>query len=142
MTVERTLSIIKPDAVAKNVIGEIIARFEQAGLTIAAAKMLHLSKAQAEGFYAEHKERPFFPDLVSFMTSGPVVVQVLEGEGAVLKNRDLMGATNPQEAAAGTIRSDFAQSIDANAVHGSDSSESAAREIAYFFDAAEICSRA
>ena len=142
MTVERTLSIIKPDAVAKNVIGEIIARFEQAGLTIAAAKMLHLSKTQAEGFYAEHRERPFFPDLVSFMTSGPVVVQVLEGEGAVLKNRDLMGATNPQEAAAGTIRSDFAQSIDANAVHGSDSPESAAREIAYFFDAAEICSRA
>ncbi len=141
MTVERTLSIIKPDAVAKNVIGEIIARFEQAGLTVVAAKMLHLSQEQAEGFYAEHKERPFFPALVEFMTSGPVVVQVLEGEGAVLKNRDLMGATNPQEAEAGTIRSDFAQSIDANAVHGSDSSESAAREIAYFFNEGEICPR-
>ncbi len=141
MTVERTLSIIKPDAVAKNVIGEIIARFEQAGLTIAAAKMLHLSTEQAEGFYAEHKERPFFPALVEFMTSGPVVVQVLEGEGAVLKNRELMGATNPQEAEAGTIRSDFADSIDANAVHGSDSPESAAREIAYFFEDSEICPR-
>lgn len=141
MTVERTLSIIKPDAVAKNVIGEIIARFEQAGLTIAAAKMLHLSQEQAEGFYAEHKERPFFPALVEFMTSGPVVVQALEGEGAVLKNRELMGATNPQEAEAGTIRSDFAQSIDANAVHGSDSLESATREIAYFFESSEICPR-
>lgn len=141
MTVERTLSIIKPDAVAKNVIGEIIARFEQAGLTIVAAKMIHLSKEQAEGFYAEHKERPFFPALVEFMTSGPVVVQVLEGEGAVLKNRELMGATNPQEAEAGTIRSDFAQSIDANAVHGSDSTESAAREVAYFFQDSEICPR-
>lgn len=141
MTVERTLSIIKPDAVAKNVIGEIIARFEQAGLTIVAAKMMHLSKEQAEGFYAEHKERPFFGALVEFMTSGPVVVQALEGEGAVLKNRDLMGATNPQEAEAGTIRSDFAQSIDANAVHGSDSTESAAREIAYFFENNEICPR-
>ncbi len=141
VTVERTLSIIKPDAVAKNVIGEIIARFEQAGLKIVAAKMLHLSREQAEGFYAEHKERPFFPALVEFMTSGPVVVQVLEGEGAVLKNRDLMGATNPQEAEAGTIRADFAQSIDANAVHGSDSTESAAREVSYFFDASEICAR-
>ncbi len=141
MTVERTLSIIKPDAVAKNVIGEIIARFEQAGLTIVAAKMIHLSEEQAGGFYAEHKERPFFGSLVEFMTSGPVVVQVLEGEGAVIKNRDLMGATNPQEAEAGTIRSDFAQSIDANAVHGSDSTTSAAREIAYFFDDSEVCPR-
>ena len=141
MTVQRTLSIIKPDAVAKNVIGEIIARFEQANLTIVAAKMQHLSKEQAEGFYAEHKERPFFGALVEFMTSGPVVVQVLEGEDAVLKNRDLMGATNPQEAEAGTIRSDFAQSIDANAVHGSDSPESAAREISYFFASDEICPR-
>lgn len=141
MTVERTLSIIKPDAVAKNVVGEIIARFEQADLTLVAAKMLHLSQEQAEGFYAEHKERPFFGALVEFMTSGPVIVQVLEGEGAVLKNRELMGATNPEEAAAGTIRSDFAQSIDANAVHGSDSLESAAREVAYFFGASEICPR-
>ncbi|MBX2809826.1 MAG: nucleoside-diphosphate kinase [Cellvibrionaceae bacterium] len=141
MTVERTLSIIKPDAVAKNVIGEILARFEQAGLQIVAAKMLHLSREQAEGFYAEHKERPFFGDLVTFMTSGPVVVQVLEGEGAVLKNRDLMGATNPQEAEAGTIRADFAQSIDANAVHGSDSPASAAREVGYFFQDDEICPR-
>jgi nucleoside-diphosphate kinase len=141
VTVERTLSIIKPDAVAKNVIGEIIARFEQAGLTLIAAKMVHLSQEQAEGFYAEHKERPFFAALVEFMTSGPVVVQALEGEGAVLKNRDLMGATNPQEAEAGTIRSDFAQSIDANAVHGSDSTESAARENDYFFADNEICPR-
>jgi nucleoside-diphosphate kinase len=141
VTVQRTLSIIKPDAVAKNVIGEIIARFEQADLTIVAAKMLHLSKEQAEGFYAEHSERPFFGPLIEFMMSGPVVVQVLEGEGAVLKNRDLMGATNPQEAEAGTIRSDFAQSIDANAVHGSDSPESAAREIAYFFESDELCPR-
>jgi nucleoside-diphosphate kinase len=141
VTVERTLSIIKPDAVSKNVIGEIIARFEQAGLTIAAAKMLHLSREQAEGFYAEHKERPFFPALVDFMTSGPVVVQVLEGENAITRNRELMGATNPQEAEAGTIRADFAQSIDANAVHGSDSPTSAAREVDYFFGASEICSR-
>lgn len=141
MTVERTLSIIKPDAVAKNVIGEIIARFEQASLQVVAAKLIHLSREQAEGFYAEHKERPFFPALVEFMTSGPVVVQVLEGEGAVLKNRELMGATNPQEAEAGTIRADFAQSIDANAVHGSDSPESAAREVSYFFESNEICSR-
>jgi nucleoside-diphosphate kinase len=141
MSVERTLSIVKPDAVAKNVIGEIATRFESAGLSVVALKMIHLSKEKAEGFYAEHKERPFFADLVSFMTSGPVVVQVLEGEGAVLKNRDLMGATNPQEAAAGTIRADFAQSIDENAVHGSDSPESAAREIAYFFAADELCPR-
>lgn len=141
MAVERTLSIIKPDAVAKNVIGEIYARFEKAGLKVVAAKMKQLSKAEAEGFYAEHKERGFFADLVSFMTSGPVMVQVLEGEGAVLKNRDLMGATNPKEAAAGTIRADFAESIDANAVHGSDSTTSAAREVAYFFAATEICPR-
>jgi nucleoside-diphosphate kinase len=141
VTVERTLSIIKPDAVAKNVIGEIIARFEQAGLKIAALKLQQLTTEQAQGFYAEHKERPFFGDLVEFMTSGPVVVQVLQGENAIVKNRDLMGATNPQEAEAGTIRADFAQSIDANAVHGSDSAESAAREISYFFDAAELCTR-
>ena len=141
MTVERTFSIIKPDAVAKNVIGEIIARFEQAGLNVVAAKMLHFSKEQAEGFYIEHKERPFFPALVEFMASGPVVVQVLQGENAITKNRELMGATNPQEAEAGTIRADFAQSIDANAVHGSDSASSAVREIAYFFADSEICSR-
>ncbi|SFX17621.1 nucleoside-diphosphate kinase [Marinospirillum alkaliphilum] len=141
MAVERTLSIIKPDAVAKNVIGEILSRFEKAGLQIVAAKMQHLSREQAEGFYAEHKERPFFKDLVDFMTSGPVVVQVLEGENAVLKNRELMGATNPKEAAAGTIRADFANSIDANAVHGSDSTTSAAREVAYFFSDNEICPR-
>lgn len=142
MAIERTLSIIKPDAVAKNVIGKIYSRFETNGLTIVAAKMQQLSKEKAEGFYAEHKERPFFADLVKFMTSGPVVVQVLEGEGAVLKNRDLMGATNPKEAAAGTIRADFASSIDANAVHGSDSTTSAAREIAYFFNEDELCPRA
>ena len=141
MAVERTLSIIKPDAVAKNVIGEILTRFEQAGLRVVAAKMVQLSQADAEGFYAEHKERPFFKDLVGFMTSGPVVVQVLEGEGAVLKNRDLMGATNPKEAAPGTIRADFAETIDANAVHGSDSPESAEREISYFFGNDEICPR-
>ena len=141
MAVERTLSIIKPDAVAKNVVGQILSRFEQAGLSIAAAKMVQLSQADAEGFYAEHKERPFFKDLVSFMISGPVVVQVLEGEGAILKNRDLMGATNPKEAAAGTIRADFAESIDANAVHGSDSAASAAREIGYFFAETELCQR-
>lgn len=133
MAVERTLSIIKPDAVSKNIIGEIYSRFEKAGLRVVAAKMVHLDDAVAGGFYAEHKERPFFKDLVSFMTSGPVMVQVLEGEGAVLKNRDLMGATNPKEADAGTIRADFAESIDENAVHGSDSVESAAREIDYFF---------
>ncbi len=141
MAVERTLSIVKPDAVAKNVIGEIYSRFEKAGLTIVASKMLHLSDDVAGGFYAEHRERPFYPDLVAFMTSGPVVVQVLEGEDAIARNRELMGATNPQEAAAGTIRADFANSIDANAVHGSDSAASAAREIAYFFAASEICAR-
>lgn len=141
MANERTLSIIKPDAVAKNVIGEIYSRFEKADLNIVAAKMMHLTQEQAEGFYAEHKERPFFNDLVAFMTSGPAIVQVLEGEGAILKNRDLMGATNPKEADAGTIRADFASSIDANAVHGSDSAESAEREIAYFFNDNEICPR-
>lgn len=141
MAVERTLSIIKPDAVAKNVIGKIYSRFESNGLKIAAARLQQLSKEKAEGFYAEHKERPFFGDLVAFMTSGPVVVQVLEGDNAVSLNRDLMGATNPKEAAEGTIRADFAESIDANAVHGSDSPTSAAREIAYFFADDEICSR-
>jgi nucleoside-diphosphate kinase len=133
MAIERTLSIIKPDAVAKNVIGEIESRFEKAGLKIVEMKMKQLSKEDAEGFYAEHSERPFFADLVAFMTSGPVVVQVLEGENAVAKNRELMGATNPKEAAEGTIRRDFAESIDANAVHGSDSATSAEREINYFF---------
>lgn len=142
MAVERTLSIIKPDAVAKNVIGQIYSRFEQAGLRIVAAKMLRLSRSQAEGFYAEHKGRPFFPALIDFMTSGPVTVQVLEGENAVAAHRDLMGATNPQNAAPGTIRADFAESIDANAVHGSDAPASAAREIAYFFASSEICERA
>jgi len=141
MAIERTISIIKPDAVAKNVIGDIYTRFEKAGLKIVAARMIHLSQEQAEGFYAEHKERPFFGALVSFMTSGPVMVQVLEGEGAVLKNRDLMGATNPAEADVGTIRADFAQSIDENAVHGSDSTDSAAREIAYFFTTDQVCAR-
>ena len=141
MAIERTLSIIKPDAVAKNVVGQILSRFEAAGLNVVALKMLQLTQEQAEGFYAEHSERPFFKDLVAFMTSGPVTVQVLEGEGAILKNRDLMGATNPQEAAAGTIRADFASSIDANAVHGSDSETSAAREVAYFFGDDEICAR-
>lgn len=141
MSVEQTLSIIKPDAVAKNVTGQINSRFEAAGLQIVAQKMLRLSDAVAGGFYAEHKERPFYADLVTFMTSGPVVVQVLEGEGAILKNRELMGATNPAEAEAGTIRADFANSIDANAVHGSDSPVSAAREIAYFFAASDLCSR-
>lgn len=141
MAVERTLSIIKPDAVGKNIIGKIYSRFESNGLRIVACKMLRLSEAVAGGFYAEHRERPFFPALIEFMTSGPVVVQVLEGEGAVAKNRELMGATNPAEAAAGTIRADFASSIDANAVHGSDSTASAAREIAYFFAASELCER-
>ena len=141
MAVERTLSIIKPDAVGQNVIGQIASRFESAKLQIVAMKMLQLDDELAGGFYAEHKERPFYKDLVGFMTSGPVVVQVLEGENAIAKNRELMGATNPKEAAAGTIRADFADSIDANAVHGSDSPESAAREVAYFFQAAEICSR-
>jgi len=142
MAVERTLSIIKPDAVAKNAIGAIYARFEEAGLKVVAARMMHLSDAQAGGFYAEHAERPFFKDLVAFMTSGPVMVQVLEGEDAVAKNRELMGATNPKEAAPGTIRADFAESIDANAVHGSDSTTSAAREVAYFFSALDLCARA
>ena len=141
MAVERTFSIIKPDAVAKNVIGEIYARFERAGLKIIAAKMIHLSRTEAEGFYAVHRGRPFFKDLVEFMISGPVMVQVLEGENAVLKNRDLMGATDPKKAAAGTIRADFAQSIDANAVHGSDAPETAAVEIAYFFPSHQVYSR-
>jgi len=141
MAIERTLSIVKPDAVAKNVIGEIYSRFEKNGLRIVASKMLRLSDVTAGGFYAEHKERPFYKDLVAFMTSGPVVVQVLEGEDAIAKNRELMGATNPKEAAAGTIRADFAETIDANAVHGSDSPASAAREIAYFFAASELCDR-
>ncbi|MCL7930895.1 nucleoside-diphosphate kinase [Halomonas llamarensis] len=141
MATERTLSIIKPDAVAKNAIGEIVTRFEKAGLKVVAAKMLHLDNDKAGGFYAEHKERPFFNDLVGFMTSGPVVVQVLEGENAVATNRDLMGATNPKDAEPGTIRADFAETIDANAVHGSDSPESAEREISYFFSNDEICPR-
>lgn len=141
MGIERTLSIIKPDAVAKNVIGEIYSRFEKAGLVIVASKMLHLSKEKAGGFYAEHEGRPFYNDLVGFMTSGPVLVQVLEAENAIALNREIMGATNPQEADPGTIRADFAISIDANAVHGSDSSISASREIDYFFDKDEIFSR-
>ncbi|MCG8315582.1 MAG: nucleoside-diphosphate kinase [Pseudomonadales bacterium] len=141
MAVERTLSIIKPDAVAKNVIGEIYTRFEKAGLKIVASKMMQLDADKAGGFYAEHKERPFFKDLVAFMTSGPIVVQVLEGENAVALHRELMGATNPQEAAAGTIRADFAATIDENAVHGSDSTTSAEREVAYFFSSEEICPR-
>jgi nucleoside-diphosphate kinase len=140
MALERTLSIIKPDAVKKNVIGEILARFEKAGLKIVAAKMKQLTREEAEGFYAVHKERPFFGALVEFMISGPVMIQALEGEGAVLKNRDLMGATNPKEAAPGTIRADFAESIDANAVHGSDSLENAANEIKYFFTDADVVS--
>lgn len=135
MSVERTLSIIKPDAVAKNIIGEIYSRFEKAGLKIVAARMQHLSRAEAEGFYAVHRGRPFFNDLVKFMTSGPVMIQALEGEDAIALNRKLMGATNPAEAEAGTIRADFAQSIDANAVHGSDGPDTAKAEIAYFFDA-------
>jgi nucleoside-diphosphate kinase len=141
MAIERTISIIKPDAISKNVIGEIYSRFEKGGLKIVAAKMKHLSKADAEGFYAVHKERPFFGELVEFMTSGPVMVQLLEGEDAVVKNRELMGATNPAEADAGTIRADFAQSIDENAVHGSDSVENAKIEMAYFFTEDEICPR-
>jgi nucleoside-diphosphate kinase len=141
MAIERTFSIIKPDAVAKNVIGEIYSRFEKNGLKIIAAKMLHLSQAQAEGFYAEHKERGFFKDLVAFMVSGPVIMQVLEGENAVLKHREIMGATNPKEAAVGTIRADFANSIDENAVHGSDALATAEREIAYFFSNDELCAR-
>lgn len=141
MTTEQTLSIIKPDAVGKNVIGKIVSRFEDAGLKVVASKMIQLTPELAGGFYAEHKERPFFEGLVSFMTSGPVVVQVLEGANAVVLNRELMGATNPADAEAGTIRADFAEKVDANAVHGSDSAESAAREIAYFFQPGEICSR-
>ncbi|HAN69067.1 MAG TPA: nucleoside-diphosphate kinase [Halieaceae bacterium] len=141
MAVERTLSIVKPDAVAKNVIGQIYSRFESAGLRVVAAKMLRLSDAVAGGFYAEHSERPFFPALIEFMTSGPVMVQVLEGENAIARNRELMGATNPKDADAGTIRADFAESIDANAVHGSDSPASAEREIAYFFAASDLCGR-
>lgn len=141
MAVERTFSIVKPDAVAKNVIGQIYARFEEAGLKIVAAKMLHLSKEKAEGFYAVHKERPFFDSLVSFMMSGPVMVQVLEGENAIAKNREIMGATNPADAAPHTIRADFATEVEENAVHGSDAPETAAQEIAYFFGDDEICPR-
>ena len=141
MAIERTLSIIKPDAVAKNAIGAIVGRFEGAGLKVIASRMAHLSQAEAEGFYAVHKARPFFKDLVSFMISGPVVLQVLEGEGAILKNRDLMGATDPKKAAPGTIRADFADSIDANAVHGSDAAETAAQEIAYFFPQSQVFAR-
>lgn len=141
MAVERTLSIVKPDAVAKNVIGQIYSRFENAGLKIIAVRMMQLSRAEAEGFYAVHKERPFFKDLVEFMISGPVMVQVLEGENAILKNRELMGATDPKKADKGTIRADFADSIDANAVHGSDAPETAAVEIAYFFPSMQICAR-
>lgn len=142
MALERTFSIVKPDAVERNLIGQIYSRFEQGGLSIVAAKMLRLSVEQAQGFYAEHSERPFFNDLVAYMTSGPVMVQVLEGEDAVITNRNLMGATNPAEADAGTIRADFAESVEANAVHGSDAPESAAREIAFFFDPSELCDRA
>jgi nucleoside-diphosphate kinase len=141
MAVERTLSIVKPDAVAKNAIGEIYSRFEKAGLSIIAARMLSLSEVQAEGFYAVHRERPFFRDLVKFMISGPIMVQVLEGDDAIAKNRELMGATDPKKAKKGTIRADFAESIDANAVHGSDGPETARTEIAYFFSASEIFSR-
>ena len=141
MAVERTFSIAKPDAVAKNVIGEIYSRFEKGGLRIVASKMLHLSREQAEGFYAVHKERPFYKDLVEFMISGPVMVQVLEGENAIAKNRELMGATNPADAAAGTIRADFAATVDENAVHGSDAAETAAQEIAFFFGDDGVCDR-
>lgn len=141
MAVERTLSIIKPDAVAKNVIGQIYSRFEKAGLKIVAARMMHLSRSEAEGFYAVHRARPFFKDLVEFMTSGPVMVQALEGENAIAKNRDLMGATDPKKADKGTIRADFADSIDANAVHGSDAPETAAVEIAYFFPSMNVYTR-
>ena len=141
MALERTLSIIKPDAVKKNVIGQIVARFEKAGLRVVAARMKHLSRAEAEGFYAVHRERPFFRDLVEFMISGPVLIQVLEGENAIAKNRELMGATDPRKADKGTIRADFAQSIDANAVHGSDSIDNARMEVAYFFPACEVYGR-
>lgn len=141
MAIEITLSIIKPDAVAKNVIGQIYARFEAAGLKVVASRMAHLSRSEAEAFYGVHKERPFFKDLVEFMISGPVMIQALRGEGAILKNRDLMGATDPKKAAAGTIRADFADSIDANAVHGSDSAENAANEVAFFFAGMNVFSR-
>lgn len=141
MALERTLSIIKPDAVAKNAVGAILSRFESAGIKIVAAKMKHLSRNEAEGFYAVHRERPFFGALVEFMISGPVMIQVLEGENAIAHNRELMGATNPRDAAPGTIRADFAESIDANAVHGSDAPETAANEIAYFFSTTELCPR-
>jgi len=141
MAIEQTFSIIKPDAVAKNIIGEIYSRFEKGGLRIVASKMLHLTREQAEGFYAVHRERPFYKDLVEFMISGPVMVQVLEGENAVLKNRELMGATNPQDADPGTIRADFADTVDENAVHGSDAPETAQQEIGFFFGADEICPR-
>lgn len=141
MALERTFSIVKPDAVAKNKIGAIYARFEDAGLSIVAAKMLHISTEQAAGFYAVHKERPFFNDLVAYMSSGPIVVQVLEGENAIAKNREIMGATNPADAAPGTIRADFAESIEKNAVHGSDAADTAREEIAYFFGGTEICPR-
>ncbi len=141
MAIERTLSIIKPDAVAKNIIGEIYSRFEKNGLCIIAARMMHLTRAQAEGFYAVHRERPFYGPLVEFMTSGPVVVQVLEGENAIGMNRELMGATNPRDAAAGTIRADFATTVDENAVHGSDGPDTAKQEIAFFFEEADLCPR-
>ena len=141
MPIERTFSIVKPDAVAKNVIGEIYARFEKAGLQIVAAKMLHMSREQAEKFYAVHKERPFYNDLVNYMTTGPVMVQVLEGENAIVRNREVMGATNPADAAPGTIRADFGESIEANAVHGSDGPDTAKSEIAFFFKSEEICPR-
>ena len=141
MSVERTLSIVKPDGVQKNVIGEVFRRFEQAGLRIVAARMTRLSQSEAEGFYAVHRERPFFKDLVAYMTSGPVVIQILEGPGAVAKNREIMGATDPKKAAPGTIRADLATSIEQNVVHGSDSLENAAREIAYFFAETELCPR-
>jgi nucleoside-diphosphate kinase len=141
MALERTFSIVKPDGVARNLIGEVYSRFEKAGLRVVASRMLQMSQAEAEGFYAVHRERPFFKDLVKYMTSGPVVVQVLEGENAVLKNREIMGATDPKKAAPGTIRADLAQSIEANTVHGSDAPETAAQEIAYFFRGTEICPR-
>jgi nucleoside-diphosphate kinase len=141
MPIERTLSIIKPDGVGRNLIGEVLSRFEKAGLTVVAARMMHLSQKEAEGFYAVHRERPFFKDLVKFMTSGPVLVQVLEGEGAIARNREVMGATDPKKAAKGTIRADLASSIDENVVHGSDAAETAAREIAYFFREIEVCPR-
>jgi nucleoside-diphosphate kinase len=141
MPIERTLSIVKPDGVGRNLVGEVIARFEKVGLRVVAARMMHLSQKEAEGFYAVHRERPFFKDLVKFMTSGPVMVQVLEGEGAIAKNREVMGATDPKKAAPGTIRADLAKSIDENVVHGSDAPDTAAREIAYFFREIELCPR-